>query len=149
MVTTVQTVRGSKLGRGKRIFSKPKRPDQLRGTPNLLFSGYRVYSGQSPPSSYEVKNEWSYNSTPSIRSHGVYRDNFTSFIPLFRPMQLKRSRTVRYINTQVTPIVKLCTGLYSPWGFQEVEDPRFPGNRHKNIVRLPDLRTGRLYPTRK
>jgi hypothetical protein len=37
----------------------------------------------SPPSSAEVKNAWSYTSTPPIRLHGLvkHRDNFT-FLPL-------------------------------------------------------------------
>jgi hypothetical protein len=34
----------------------------------------------SPPSSAEIKNEWTYISTPSIRLCGVDRDNFA-----FRP----------------------------------------------------------------
>jgi len=38
------------------------------------------------------------------------------------------------------------TGLDSPWGFQEVEAPRFQDNRHMKVVRLSALRTGRLYP---
>jgi hypothetical protein len=33
-----------------------------------------------------------------------------------------------------------------PWGFQEVEVPRFKANRHMKVVRLLALRTGRLYP---
>jgi hypothetical protein len=37
-------------------------------------------------------------------------------------------------------------GLDRPWGFQEVEAPRFQNNRHMKVVRLPALRTGRLYP---
>ena len=37
------------------------------------------------------------------------------------------------------------TGLDRPWGFQEVEDPRFQDNRHMEVVRLSVLRTGRLY----
>jgi hypothetical protein len=32
-----------------------------------------------------------------------------------------------------------------PWGFQEVEAPEFLDNRHKKVVRLSALRTGRLY----
>ena len=35
-----------------------------------------------------------------------------------------------------------CTDLDSPWGFQEVEAPRFHYNRHMNVVRLSALRTG-------
>jgi len=33
-----------------------------------------------------------------------------------------------------------------PWGFQEVEAPRFQDSRHMKVVRLSALRTGRLYP---
>jgi hypothetical protein len=40
---------------------------------------------------------------------------------------------------------KLQKILYSPWGFQEVEAPRFQDHRHMKMVRLA-LRTGRLYP---
>ena len=38
------------------------------------------------------------------------------------------------------------TGLDRPWGFQEVEAPRFQDNRHMKVVRLSALGTGRLYP---
>ena len=38
------------------------------------------------------------------------------------------------------------TGLDRPRGFQEVEALRFQDNRHMKVVRLSDLRTGRLYP---
>jgi hypothetical protein len=37
------------------------------------------------------------------------------------------------------------TDLDRPWGFQEVQAPRFQDNRHMNVVRLSALRTGRLY----
>ena len=37
------------------------------------------------------------------------------------------------------------TGLDRPWGFQEVEAPRFQDNRHMKVVRLSALSTGRLY----
>ena len=37
------------------------------------------------------------------------------------------------------------TGLDRPWGFQEVEHPRFQDTRHTQVVRLSALRTGRLY----
>ena len=33
-----------------------------------------------------------------------------------------------------------------PWGFQEVEAPRFQDNRHMKVVRLSTPRTGCLYP---
>jgi len=38
------------------------------------------------------------------------------------------------------------TGLDRPWGFQEVEAPRFQDSRHMKVVRLSALCTGRLYP---
>jgi len=37
-------------------------------------------------------------------------------------------------------------GLDGPWGFQEVEVPRFHNNLHMKVVRLSALRTGCLYP---
>jgi len=37
------------------------------------------------------------------------------------------------------------TDLYRPWGFQEVEAPRFQDSRHNKVVRLSTLSTGRLY----
>jgi hypothetical protein len=66
------------------LFSKMS--DWLWGPPTLLFSGYqRSFLGlelqgygidHSPPSGTQVKNEWSYTSTPSIYFHGVGRDKF-------------------------------------------------------------------------
>ena len=38
------------------------------------------------------------------------------------------------------------TGLDRPWGFQEVEAPRFQDNRHIKVVRLSALHTGCFYP---
>ena len=40
----------------------------------------------------------------------------------------------------------LLTVLDRPWGFQEVEAPRFQDNRHMKVVRLSAIRTGRLFP---
>jgi hypothetical protein len=39
------------------------------------------------------------------------------------------------------------TGLDRPWGFQEVEVPRFQDSRHMKVVRLSAVRTGSLYTT--
>ena len=40
------------------------------------------------------------------------------------------------------------TGLDRPWGFQEVEAPRFQDNRYMKVIRLSALRNGRHYPPR-
>jgi hypothetical protein len=72
---------------GKIFFSSSKRPDSLLGPPGLLPNGYhgslplvkrpgREFD-HSPPSSVEVKNEWSYTSTPPICLIYVDRDSFT------------------------------------------------------------------------
>jgi hypothetical protein len=71
---------GSTLGRVKRFFSSPQRPDRLWGAPSLLSSGYRGrFSGckrpereadDSPPSSSEIKNGGAVPPLP-IRLHGV------------------------------------------------------------------------------
>jgi hypothetical protein len=59
-----------------------------------------------------------------------------------------------YLSSGLAWSVFLCTinksnpttGLDRPWGFQEVEAPRFQDIRHMNMVTLSALRTGRLYP---
>jgi hypothetical protein len=48
---------------------------------------------------------------------------------------------INYVLRYNNPI----TGLDRPWGFQEVEAPRFQDNRHMKVVKSA-LRTGRLYP---
>ena len=48
----------------------------------------------SPPPPAEIKNEWRYTSTPSIRLHGVDRDNFTFhffFSAIVRSVLLSKS----------------------------------------------------------
>jgi hypothetical protein len=42
-------------------------------------------------------------------------------------------------------IIKVKQSLYRPWGFQEVEAPRFQDNRHMKVAGLSALRTGCLY----
>jgi hypothetical protein len=82
-----RTVRGSNPGRNKTLFSSPKRPERLWGTLSLLLKWCRSYFPEvkqperkvdhSPPSSAEVKNEWSYTFTSLIYIYGIDRDNFS------------------------------------------------------------------------
>jgi hypothetical protein len=77
------------------------------------------------------------------------------------PVVLKNSvTTFRFRISSHFQIIRMLTGHFPPrpikakvkqshyrlWGFQEVEAPRFQDNRHMNVVRLSDLRIGRLYP---
>jgi len=50
------------------------------------------------------------------------------------------------VHRYLTVMCSQGTGLGRPWGFQEVEIPRFQDNRHKKVVRLSAVSTGRLYP---
>jgi hypothetical protein len=62
------------------FLSKTSRP--AVGSTQLLFNGYRLCVpgvkrpgcevNYSPPSGPEVKNGWSYTSSPPLRLHGVY-----------------------------------------------------------------------------
>jgi hypothetical protein len=62
------TIGGSSLGRGWEFYSLPPRPDRL-WVPRIKRPGREA--DQSPPPSADVKNAWSYTSTPPIRLHGV------------------------------------------------------------------------------
>ena len=84
-----------------------------------------------------VKNDsafWSYElkvcQPCSVFIICIKKDTFSQNITLYY-------KRWRYSN----PI----TGLDRPWGFQEVEAPRFQDNRHMKVVRLSALGTGRLY----
>ena len=70
---------------GKKCQSEPlinvKRRDRLWGPPSLLFSGYRRsfprrQFDQSPRTTTEFQNEWSYTSTPPTCFHGMDSNNF-------------------------------------------------------------------------
>jgi hypothetical protein len=75
-----------------KCFSYPKRPDRHWGSRNLLLSGYGAsLSGvkrpgrkvnNSPLSSRNDKNEWSYVTTPPLWLYSVNRENFTLFASL-------------------------------------------------------------------
>jgi hypothetical protein len=71
---------GSSPGRGWEFFSLPPCTDRLWGPPPIhLVPGALSLGGKrpgreadkSPPSSGDVKNEWSYTFTPPVRVHGV------------------------------------------------------------------------------
>jgi hypothetical protein len=63
----------------------------------------------------------------------------------FRSLCTKLSRQNCGLEDGKAKIIFPATGLDRPLGFQEVEAPEFLDNRHIKVVRLPALRTGRLY----
>jgi hypothetical protein len=65
-----------------------------------------------------------------------------------RTLQFIRHNSIDNIpGTTNLPLVNnQFTGLGRPWGFQEVEAPRFQDNRHMKVIRLSALRNGSLYP---
>ena len=92
-----------------------------------------------------------YNSVYNLRNHIVC-------IVLLNSLAQKtitNNRTKVHLsasrNSTIQPNTIKCksspiTGLDRPWGFQEVEAPRFQDSRLMKVVRLSALRTGRLYP---
>jgi Ca2+/Na+ antiporter len=71
VVDTATRLQEFESRQGQIVFSSPKRPDQLWRPSSLLFNCYRCSSpgirrevDHSPPSNDEVRNEWSYTSTP-------------------------------------------------------------------------------------
>ena len=62
-------------------------PDRLCSTPSLIVKAYRVYfpwvrqAGREvthpPPSSADIKCEWSYTPTHTVYPHDVDKENFT------------------------------------------------------------------------
>jgi hypothetical protein len=62
--------------------------------------------------------------------------------------QLSTSLITVWVSTDSSPTEIRGKGKkshYRPWGFQEVDAPRFD-NRHMKVARLSALRSGRLYP---
>jgi hypothetical protein len=45
-----------------------------------------------------------------------------------------------------TEFTRIKQNHYRPWGFQEVEAPRFQDSQHMKVVRLSAVRTGHPYP---
>jgi hypothetical protein len=82
---TRYTIRGSNSSRNTEIFIFSKAPRPTMGPPSFLLNEYRDYFSavkwaesveyHSPPSTAQIKNEWSYSSTPNICLHSVGRYN--------------------------------------------------------------------------
>jgi hypothetical protein len=95
-----------------RDFSARKRPDRLSGHRGFFLGGgggvkqLRSEADHSHTSGAKVTNEWSYTSTPSIRLHGVDRDNFA-----FNYLYLKRDN----LQVQGWFCVRVKRNLCSIW----------------------------------
>lgn len=72
--------------RDKRLFSPPKRPSRLWGSPELLFSGYHASCpGCLKLTAYHhvVKSKyvWSYTAAPLICIHGIKKQKYLPLPP--------------------------------------------------------------------
>jgi len=98
----------------KKVCSSPKHPHQLWGPPSILFNRYLgsfpdtqqlgCEVNNSPPSSVEVKNEWSYTSAAPIRLHGMNTENFTFY--LYHGAVFLEKLTVIHPVNKYTPLEK-------------------------------------------
>ena len=83
---TRYTIRGSNSSRKIEIFILSKAPRPAMGPFSFVLNEYRAYFSaakrvgrveyHSPPSTVQIKNEWSYSSAPNIRLLSVDRYNF-------------------------------------------------------------------------
>ena len=103
---------GVRIPRGRDIFLFSNTVQTAPGVHPASYSiGTAVLPGlkllerdadHSPPSSAQVKNEWSCNLTPHIHLHGMDRDKcnlYTYCLPLYRAAQ-----AVCYSNTQYSTV---------------------------------------------
>jgi hypothetical protein len=103
-------VQGWNLGRAKKFFPSPKRPNGLGDPPCLLCNEYRAPRpvtkrpegdvDHSPPSKVEAENVWSYTSAPAISLNVADRDSTftntkTSQRRLILTLQLKYNVLVK------------------------------------------------------
>ena len=90
VIGTVIRLRSGWYGPRKPARASPNHPHRLWGPPSLPDSKYRSSFlrirqprrdvGHWPPSSAEVKNEWSWNSAACICRHGVHKEPLSSLL---------------------------------------------------------------------
>ena len=114
---------------------------------------------QSETCSVEYLPELWNKVTLHFGKYGYVAENHTRTHTRARTHTHARTRAHTHTHTHARTRARACvyiykakqksspiTGLDRPWGFQEVEAPRFQDIRHTKVVRLSALRTGRLYP---
>ena len=117
------TVQASNPIRDKGLFSSPTHPDQLWGPTSLIFSGFQPSflgikwvgpdDDHSPPSSIEVKNEWSYTSTPLVYLLGMDRDFTFFFFYEFDPSVFIFSYSIRRKSLRFPNLLLKSSTCYS------------------------------------
>ena len=83
------TVSGSNPGKDKRFSLFRNRSNRLCGPPSRVFNGHRDYfprakqrkreAAHPPPTTAEIKNEWSYTSASPTHLHSMDKDSCTSY----------------------------------------------------------------------
>jgi hypothetical protein len=110
-------VQGSNCSRDKRIFASPKCLDWLWDPPNLIFNRHQgpflgtkwpgCEVNHSLPCCVEVKNGWSYTTTPTPCLHSMERDNFTNIIYYLQHAFFTRCMTDLYVTYQILQLHRI------------------------------------------
>jgi hypothetical protein len=100
---------------------------------------YECHHFTSTHYDFAIRTLWSSTLNYWEQIKNVTKQVQTFRITLFYHCTRLHVLTVYHSNNPIT-------GLDRPWGFQEVEAPRFQDNRHIKVVKLSALRTGWLYP---
>jgi hypothetical protein len=116
---------------------------------NVHFQGQRVYKSSELVRVLKNATAHYFNVLVNVQEE-MSNTNYNTW--QFHRSGPKLWRTVRKpmetnnFSSKVIGKAILYYRLDRPWGFQEFEASRFQNNRHTKMVRLPALRTGRLYP---
>jgi hypothetical protein len=123
----------------KKLPSSLKRAHWLWDTSSILLNWYRGKAAEvwtwTLTYSAEGKNSLSWNSTP------LHAFTACTGTCLYLSLPLHSSVT----RTWQAKVKQSLYGLERPWGFQDVDAPRYHDNRHMKVERLSALSISRLF----
>jgi hypothetical protein len=92
---------------------------------------------------FSFTQQW-HDATPLV----IYALLYTSPVNRISAFALSYTGDIS-LHTEINTLkrwINPCTGLDKPWGFQEVQAPRFHDSPYIKLVRFSALRIGHLYP---